>query len=157
MGARHAVDLDVPRDVVGDRPGDRRRDTDELEAYQLDQLDDWVALVADRYEELLSWVDDLPEFWDLLAGHNVSPSTRDFVTAMVTRAITNPEGFAEDPAVHARIRDREIRLKSKRARLAHRSALEAWNQGPFGGQLNYRWPITRSYLTDIAAGLQAGT
>ncbi len=42
-----------------------------------------------------------------------------------------------------RIRDREIQLKTKRARLAHRSALENWNQAPFGGQLNYRWPITQ--------------
>ncbi len=131
-------------------------DTDELEANELDHIGDWVELVADRYEELSAWVEDLPEFWDFLVEHNVSAPTRDFLTAMATRAITNPAGFAEDPAVHARIRDREIRLKSKRARLAHRSALENWNQGPFGGQLNYRWPITRSYLTDIAAGLRAG-
>ena len=131
-------------------------DTDELEANELGHIDDWVELVADRYEELSAWVEDLPEFWDFLVEHNVSAPTRDFLTAMATRAITNPAGFAEDPAVHARIRDREIRLKSKRARLAHRSALENWNQGPFGGQLNYRWPITRSYLTDIAAGLRAG-
>ena len=49
-----------------------------------------------------------------------------------------------------------VRLKSKRARLAHRSALETWNQAPFGGQLDFRWPITRSYLTDIAAASGAG-
>ena len=53
--------------------------------------------------------------------------------------------------MHRRIRDREIRLKTKRARLGHRSALESWNQAPFGGQLDYRWPITKSYLADIAA------
>ena len=131
-------------------------DTDELEANEIGHIDDWVKLVADRYEELSAWVEDLPEFWDFLVEHNVSAPTRDFLTAMATRTITNPAGFAEDPAVHARIRDREIRLKSKRARLAHRSALENWNHEPFGGQLNYRWPITRSYLTDIAAGLRAG-
>ena len=91
-----------------------------------------------------------------MVEHNISASTRNFLNAMATRAITNSEGFAEDAAVHARIRDREIRLKSIRARLAHRSALENWNRRPFGGQLNYRWPITRSYLTDIAAGLKAG-
>lgn len=130
--------------------------TDELEASELGHIDDWVELVADRCEELSAWAEDLPEFWNFLAEHNISAPTRDFLTAMATRAITNPADFAEDPAVHARIRDREIRLKSKRARLAHRSALENWNQGPFGGQLNYRWPITRSYLTDIAAGLEAG-
>ncbi len=131
-------------------------DTDELEARELEHLDAWVELIADRYEVLRSWVDDLGEFWHFLAGHGISAPTQGFVTAMVTQAITNPAGFTEDPAVHARIRDREIRLKSKRARLAHRVALENWNQAPFGGQLNYRWPITKSYLADIAAGLAAG-
>jgi hypothetical protein len=88
-----------------------------------------------------------------LASDSVSAATQEFVDVVVTRAMANPAGFADDPLVHGRIRDREIRLKSKRARLAHRSALENWNQAPFGGQLNYRWPITKSYLTDIAAGL----
>ena len=131
-------------------------DTDELETSELGHIDDWVALVGGRYEELSAWVEDLPEFWNFLVEHNISASTRDFLNVMATRAITNPEGFAEDAAVHARIRDREIRLKSIRARLAHRSALERWNQGPFGGQLNYRWSVTKSYLTDIAVGLEAG-
>jgi hypothetical protein len=152
VGPQHVYNLLLARKAKAELGWD----TDELEANELDHIGDWVELVADRYEELRAWVDDLPEFWNFLAEHNISAPTRDFLTAMATRAITNPAGFAEDPAVHARIRDREIRLKSKRARLAHRSALENWNQGPFGGQLNYRWPITRSYLTDIAAGLRAG-
>jgi hypothetical protein len=152
VGPQHVYNLLLARKAKAELGWD----TDELEANELDHIGDWVELVADRYEELRAWVDDLPEFWNFLAEHNISAPTRDFLTAMATRAITNPAGFAEDPAVHARIRDREIRLKSKRARLAHRSALENWNQEPFGGQLNYRWPITRSYLTDIAAGLRAG-
>ena len=150
VGPQHVYNILLARAAKADLGWD----TDELEANEIGHIDDWVELVADRYEELSAWVKDLPEFWDFLAEHNVSASTRDFVTAMATRAITNPAGFVEDVAVHARIRDREIRLKAKRARLGHRSALEYWNQGPFGGQLDYRWPITRSYLTDIAAGLE---
>ena len=153
VGPQHVYNLLLARKAKAELGWD----TDELETNELGHIDDWVELVADRYEELSAWVEDLPEFWNFLAEHNISASTRNFLNAMATRAITNPVGFAEDAAVHARIRDREIRLKSIRARLAHRSALERWeNQKPFGGQLNYRWPITRSYLTDIAAGLEAG-
>jgi hypothetical protein len=129
-------------------------DTSELEARELGHLDDWVTLIGERHEELRAWADNLPGFWAFLAGFDsVSTATQEFVDVMVTRSMTNPAGFVDDPVVHGRIRDREIRLKANRARLAHRSALESWNQTPFGGQLNYRWPITRSYLTDIAAGL----
>ncbi len=129
-------------------------DTHDLEDRELDALERWVELIADRHDELRTWVDTLPEFWAVLAQvDSVGIPTRDFVSDMVTRAVTNPAGLVDDPVVETKIRDREIRLKSKRARLAHRSALENWNQVPFGGQLNYRWPITRSYLTDLAAGL----
>lgn len=132
-------------------------DTSELEARELAHLRDWVDLIAERHDELRTWVDDLPEFWAFLAGFDsVSTATQDFVNVMATRAMTNPAGFVDDPVVHGRIRDREVRLKTKRARLTHRTALENWNQAPFGGQLNYRWPITRSYLADIAAGLKEG-
>jgi hypothetical protein len=131
-------------------------DTSELEARERGHLDDWATLIGERHDELRDWVDDLAGFWAFLAGFDsVSAATREFVDVLVTRSMTNPAGLVDDPVVHGRIRDREIRLKANRARLAHRSALESWNQAPFGGQLNYRWPITRSYLTDIAAGLAA--
>ena len=126
-------------------------DTFDLEKRELTHLDDWVHLIGNRYEGLRSWINDLPEFWNFLANHGVSGGTQEFITGMVARAVDNPAGFAEDPTVHRRICDREIRLKSKRSRLAHRGALENWNQEPVGGQLNYRWPITKSYLADIAA------
>lgn len=132
-------------------------DTSDLEARERAHLDDWVELIAERHDELRAWVDDLPGFWAFLAAsESVNLPTQEFIDVMVTRAVTNPAGFVDDPVVHGRIRDREVRLKSKRARLAHRSALETWNQAPFGGQLDYRWPITRSYLTDIAAASGAG-
>ncbi len=127
-------------------------DTHELETRELEHLDDWIEVLANRYDELRAWVDELPEFWSFLDGEGVGSVTQDFVNVMVSRAVENPAGFARDPVIHRRIRDREVRLKSKRARLAHRGALENWNQGPFGGQLNYRWPITKSYLADLAAG-----
>jgi hypothetical protein len=133
-------------------------DTTDLEAAETAHLAAWVELLGSRHDELRAWVDDLPEFWRFVASiDTVSDPTQRFVETMVTRAMANPAGFGEDATVHATIKDREIRLKTKRARLGNRSALENWNQAPFGGQLNYRWPITQSYLTDIAAGLVQGT
>ena len=129
-------------------------DTDELEEQQLSRLATWVEMIDDRHDELRSWVEDLPEFWYVVAGHGISSRTQDFINPVVRHAVANPPGFAEDPVVHKHIRYRELQLKSKRARLAHRAALENWGQAALGGQLNYRWPITRSYLADIAAALE---
>ena len=126
-------------------------DTVELETSQRAQLHDWAKMIGSRHQELCSWVEDLPDFWTVLAGHRVGSATQNFVNEVVNQAVGNPEGFAEDQEVHAIIRHRELRLKSKRARLAHRAALENWNQAPVGGQLNYRWPTTKSYLSDLAA------
>ena len=133
-----------------------RWDTDDLEADQRSRLDEWGRLIGDRYDDLHSWATDLPEFWRALGDYRVGSGTQDFVRDVVRRAVTDPVGFGDDPVIHRHIRDREIRLKGKRARLAHRAALENWNQEPVGGQLNYRWPVTQGYLADIAAArLQA--
>ena len=131
-------------------------ETHELEERQLSQLKTWGQMIDDRYEELRSWVEDIPQFWHVVAGHGVSERTQDFFTTVVRRAVANPYDFASDSVVHGHIRERERRLKSNRARLAHRAALENWSRAAFGGQLNYRWPITKSYLADIARALEEG-
>jgi hypothetical protein len=46
---------------------------------------------------------------------------------------------------------RELQLKSKRAPLTQRSALENWNGAAFGGQFAYRWGTVKSYLADFHA------
>lgn len=126
-------------------------DTDDLEEDQRARLGEWSRLIEDQIDVLHSWGADLPEFWHVLARYHIENSTQSFVLEVVRRAVDDPVGFPDDPVVHTCIRDREIRLKEKRARLAHRVALENWNQEPVGGQLNYRWPVTQSYLADIAA------
>ena len=129
-------------------------DTDELESDELARLDKWTNRIAERLDDVRAWADDLPEFWALLNEFGINLGVQEFVNAMVERIAHDPEGFAEDSAVHRRIRDRELRLKSKRARLAHRSALENWNGLGVGGQFDFRWGITQSYMRDIAAALE---
>ena len=130
-------------------------DTDDLEADQRARLKEWSQLIGDRHDALHSWVADLPQLWHVLADHRVGVSTQRFVDEVVRCAVDDPVSFPDDSVVHTHIREREIRLKGKRARLARRAALENWNREPVGGQFNYRWPVTQSYLADIAAaGLQ---
>ena len=131
-------------------------DTDRLEEGQLRRLQRWVAQVESRREELRSWADDLPAFWALLSEFRIPQSTRRFVTRIVRSAADNPDGFEGDPDIHQQIRLREVQLKGRRARLAHRGALENWNQTAAGGQLEYRWSIAKRYLAEIATALQAG-
>ncbi|WP_420437788.1 DUF6361 family protein [Candidatus Poriferisodalis sp.] len=126
-------------------------DTGELETNERTRLDDWSEQVASRLDDVRSWVADLPEFWAMLNEHGVGVGAQEFVNAMVERIAADPESFAEDSAVHRRIHQRELRLKSKRARLAHRSSLENWNGAGVGGQFDFRWGITQSYMADIAA------
>ena len=126
-------------------------DTKELEDNQIARLDGWCDLVSHRHKDLHSWVNDLPEFWQILKGHRISETTKRFWSDVVPHSVTDPSRLADDDSVHKRIRDRERQLKSKRARLTCRSALENWNGRAVGGQLDYRWTITKQYLKDIAA------
>jgi len=129
-------------------------DTSELRDDVHAQLDDWAVLVENRHIGLQSWASDIGEFWAILdARAPVNKWSRDFITEIIVRAAQDPRGFVRDKVVHQLIRDREIRLKSNRARLGPLSALENWNQQPFGGQLVYRWPICRTYLEDLAVAL----
>ena len=120
-------------------------DTDDLEARELARLDAWVELIADAVRGAARLGGRPPRVLGVPGGRPLDRPSHAASSwrRSSRRAVADPAGFAEDPIVHARIRDREIRLKAKRARLAHRSALENWNQAPFGGQLDYRWPITQ--------------
>ena len=126
-------------------------DTKELEEDQRDRIKSWIEMVKGRRAELSSWAADLPGFWAVLADYSISTRTQDFVNEVVRRVVADPDEFAASPESHTLIRHRELRLKSKRARLSHRTALENWNGLAAGGQLDYRWPVTKVYLLDIAA------
>ncbi len=129
-------------------------DTTQVEEGQLGRVRDWINLVHERQEELTSWADELPAFWNLL-NNRIPPSTRHFITSISRAAVDDPERLETDPAVHHEIRLREMQLKGRRARLGNLGALENWNQAPVGGQLSYRWSVVRRYLADLTAGLGA--
>ena len=136
-----------------------RWDTEELITGQLRHLQSWVSLVKVRNVELRAWVSDLPAFWELLRQNRRSPirhGTQHFVNTIVKLAVNDPEGFDNHEDLRQVIRRREIRLKSNRARLGSRAALENWHGSAVGGQHTYRWSVAKRYLGEIAEALRAG-
>lgn len=125
------------------------RDTNDLEAHTREELDHWAQRIAQREGELRQWVDEIAEFWAFLGDGTVHTRTKEFVEEITRRAIDAPEGIADDVGLADRVARRELQLKSQRARLSHRSALESWNGSGFGGQFAYRWGTVRSYLADL--------
>jgi hypothetical protein len=63
---------------------------------------------------------------------------------------------ADDPALRALVKEREIHLKRGRARLANPSALDAWRGGSGLVRLDYRWGVAQQLLGDIYRVSQAG-
>ncbi|MCB0964514.1 MAG: hypothetical protein KDA98_14640 [Acidimicrobiales bacterium] len=116
----------------------------------------WAELVAQRRPVLEPWVERIDdEFWPSLDEHRVKEPTRRFVSEIVRLAVEDPEHLGGSAVAQRQLELREQAIKGPRARLTNRGALEAWNQQPFGGQLIYRWHMARSYLSDLAAGLEA--
>ncbi len=124
-------------------------DTGAVEDQERNALADWAAVVADRHTELSEWRSNIDEFWEVAGVDTAHERTKGFVMEMVDRALVNAAGFADDDFVRTRVRDREIALKSKRARLGHRSALQSWNGAALGGQFNFRWRTVSQYLQDF--------
>jgi hypothetical protein len=134
------------------------RSSEDLEEAELERLDRWARRVAAQHQAASDWVADLPALWAFLedAGQRVPERTRTFVTTILEAAVADAVGFGTDANVENTLRARESRLKSKRARLSNGAALENWDGGAAGVALDYRWPITRSYLADLAAALPEG-
>lgn len=120
------------------------------------RLKQWSQTVGNRRATLQPWVNDPSGFRELLADYRIAASALDFWHRMARLAVDDPAGFAENSEVHQLIRDRERRLKSRRARLTHRSALENLGLVSPAEQLDYRWGITKAYLTDLAAAGRDG-
>jgi hypothetical protein len=55
---------------------------------------------------------------------------------------------ADDQALRALVRQREIRLKGGRARLVNAAALDAWRGRSGLVRLDYRWPVRLPHHTD---------
>lgn len=55
------------------------------------------------------------------------------------------------------IRERELRLKGRRSRLAYPDAREGWSGYAGLVRLDYRWRVAQRFLGDIQTGMNGGT
>ncbi len=123
--------------------------------------------LIELYEELTEgWLEDLESqrvleswerqgFWALVRQLNprVGAPTVAFVNQWID--LVEAGDHAGDRA-EGLVRDREIRLKGRRSRLAYPDAREGWSGGAGLVRLDYRWRVAQRFLADILAGLGGG-
>jgi uncharacterized protein DUF6361 len=115
------------------------------------QLGDWADRISsDR--KLPGWWATPNAFWAavLAAGCRVRPSTRALLDRWITAAITDPGAAIADDRLRHGIRDQELVLKGRYARLGNLAALQSWNgEAMGGGRMNFRWGTVSRFLNDL--------
>jgi hypothetical protein len=121
------------------------------------ELGEWYEEIGNRRRELAQWVDARSEFWTLVGNVNqrIPIPTVQFIDTWIDLAL----GFdGIDALIGSRsardlVRNREMRLKRKMARLISPRALELWSGAAGTGRLSYRWAQVQTILWDILRGL----
>lgn len=131
--------------------------------HQLAELDGRQELV-DHYETTIAdWANgelpslagwDLRQFWPLVYGHGhaITPATRNFVQEWLDTALGDGGRMVASKRACALIRSRERSLKGAQSRFDNPAARKQWGGAAGTGALQYRWPVTRSYLQEWHAG-----
>lgn len=114
----------------------------------------WNEKVQSRLNELQHW--DRADFWFAVLQQNprVPHRTQAFVRWWLSLVIEQGPDRWQADETHQMIAHRELALKGKLARLRYDRPLEQWNGESSAGQLDFRWQNVRTFLTDLATGLQ---
>jgi Family of unknown function (DUF6361) len=136
----------------------RRKGSDaQLESALLAGLADWSRVMQAEEAALSGW--DRAPLWRLVEQHAARQlhRTRKFAEEWIAVALRAARGAAvwDDPAVHARIVERELQLKGSRARLAPESqrGRDLWQGRVATAPMDYRWGQTKVIVNDILRGL----
>jgi hypothetical protein len=120
-------------------------------------LADWSRVMQREAVALAKW--DRGPLWDLVEQHagRKLHRTRRFAEEWITVALRAARGATvwDEPAVHARIVERELQLKGSRARLApeNQRGRDLWQGGVATAPMDYRWGQTKVIVNDILRGL----
>ena len=134
-----------------------RRKKDWQDKYR-DKLETWAKDV-DALESILEpW--QLDGVWCVARAQGRSPSypTRDFAKSWVEHLkVDGPRAIvADDSPARTLVRDRELRVKAGRARLASLLHLKLWGGDSGSRRMAYRWRSAQRILKDIFDGLARG-
>ena len=108
-----------------------------------------AALPVADVDLVLARIDELPSL-GILARHSVDDSAINFARQWATICL-GTEDLANSRDAISTVGEREIHLKRHNgtSRILFRNARDRW-RGQSGGALDYRWPVVRRYLNDLA-------
>ncbi len=131
-----------------------RAGEDELMEEYRDRIGTWRTLLQTREAELEEW--DRSAFWELVLGTRarVPSPARQFISEWLRIALASAGNVADAEPARQLIRERELRLKGKQARLFNQDALDRWNGYAGVRQLEFRWSNAVRILEAIRAGLR---
>lgn len=135
----------------------RAKGSQEYIAHYEERLEEWSAWIQDRWRELQEWYVKIGEFWNTrgLFAANIPDHTKKFVEAWYGIIFNDGvNSLAGNKRAELLIREREFRLKRSRARLENRRALEMWRGAAGAAQVDYRWRVVSTIITDILSGLE---
>lgn len=121
---------------------------------------DWVG----RYERgIESWksetlVEDavrnwsVEDFWNTVRhpNHRIRRGAREFVESWRQLAVRYGRDILGQSDAHRLVMNREQVLKGRNSRFKNSSALDRWHGRAGAARLNFRWPVVKSHIWDIA-------
>jgi len=121
------------------------------------ELGEWYEEIENRRRELTHWMDARSEFWTLVGNVNqrIPIPTVQFIDTWIDLALGSDgiDALISSRSTRDLVRNREVRLKRKMARLISPRALELWSGAAGTGRLSYRWAQVQTILWDILRGL----
>lgn len=129
---------------------------DDLTAHYRDLLSAWAALVTEHVAAYETW--NRPAFWQLVAARNprLSARARAFIDHWIDLAVRRRGDIADDAEARDLLRNREIAVKRRLARVTNLRALERWNGASGVAPLSFRWREGAQFAADVLDGLEAG-
>lgn len=118
-----------------------------IEEYR-SRLEDWSDALG--HLSLADW--DLEDLFSLVGGtnHNLTHSSMDFIRNWVRIVRGDPVNLEVNPRAIELLKEREKGLKRQKARLLYDAPLDRWSGRSGDARLDFRWPIARSYLGELA-------
>lgn len=122
------------------------------------------GLIGSYVEEMERWLTDLDvervledwsrqDFWALV--RQLNPRVGAPTIAFVNQWIDLVEaGDHANSRAEQLVRDRELRLKGRRSRIAYPDARAGWSKRAALVPLDYRWRVAQRFLDDVLAGLK---
>lgn len=125
----------------------RQSEDDGYEQDYSRRLSDWARVEAPH--AIAGWsLDDLWEALGEIGSRHTPPAAR-FVRRWVALVNESPEAIGESATALALVRERELDVKGRRARISYEAARNTWRGAAGASQLDYRWASAQRQLLDI--------